>query len=381
MARWVWNVMGWLAAAVGIVASRPRVSERAWLLEMLMPEYPALPTLLGLGVAAQGARKRAGWAVAGGIFGALLAIQPVLRWRSVVREMDAEFAWLTRGKPEPAGVNPAARWDWGKLLVAHKVRGLGVNITRDVAYAERLSRTLKLDIYAPDRPASAPRTAVIVLHPGGWSDGDKSGPFTPHDAALAAKGMVVFDAQYRFSDEIHWPGQLDDMRALIRWVKSQAAVYGIDPERVVLLGRSSGGHLALSAAMMATGEHADTAVAGVISFYGLSNLFITGQTVDHRIAALVGGQPDAMLDTYFEASPLHHVHADAPPVLLIHGERDRVVWPIHTEQMRWALRYKRVPVAVLRVPWGHHAFDGSPGGLGAQMTQHYVERFMAWCVS
>ena len=77
--------------------------------------------------------------------------------------------------------------------------------------------------------------AVIVLHPGAWSSGDKSWVFTPHDMNLASKGYVVFDIQYRFTQETLWPGQLDDCREAIRWVKANAAKYGVDPARIACL--------------------------------------------------------------------------------------------------------------------------------------------------
>lgn len=220
--------------------------------------------------------------------------------------------------------------------------------------------------------------AVIVLHPGAWSSGDKSWVFTPHDMNLASKGYVVFDIQYRFTQETLWPGQMDDCREAIRWVKANAAKYGVDPARIALFGRSSGGHIALSTAYQARGEHADTAVCAVVGIYPPSNFSMVGERVDHRIEALMGGDLTDMPERYYDASPLNHISHESPPTLLVHGQKDGLVYAINSEVMRWTLRRSGVPAALLRVPWAHHAFDGVPGGLGAQLVQYDIDRFLAW---
>lgn len=220
--------------------------------------------------------------------------------------------------------------------------------------------------------------AIIVLHPGAWSSGDKSWVFTPHDMNLASKGYVVFDIQYRFINETLWPGQMDDTREAIRWVKANAAKYGVDPTRIALFGRSAGGHIALSTAYQARGEFADTSVSAVVGIYPPSNFSMVGERVDHRIEALMGGDLTDIPERYYDASPLNHISHESPPTLLVHGQKDGLVYAINSEVMRWTLRRAGVPAALLRVPWAHHAFDGVPGGLGAQLVQYDIDRFLAW---
>src|SRR5690606_11027075 len=144
--------------------------------------------------------------------------------------------------------------------------------------------------------------------------------------ALAAQGMMVFDAQYRYTSEAPWPAQLEDVRTAIRWIRAHADAYRINPDQLALLGRSAGGHLALQAAYRATGEHADTAVSGVIAIYAPTNLRLMLHEHDARVVALVGGTSDEVPDAYADASPLDFAERpDLPPTLLIHGYRDDVV--------------------------------------------------------
>lgn len=185
----------------------------------------------------------------------------------------------------------------------------------------------------------------------------------------------MFDAQYRFSREARWPAQLDDVRAAIRWIIDHAAEYQVDPTRIALLGRSAGGHLALQAAY----RTADLPIRAVIAAYAPSNLRMNGRKPDHRVVALLGAVVYDDEALYADASPIDFAHgAHLPPTLLLHGYIDDIVPPSQSEMLLNRLRAAKTPAAVLRVPWGHHGFDGVPGGMGAQLTQYYMDRFLAW---
>lgn len=412
------STLGLGSAALGLLSMLPRLSARTWLTQMVLNEFPALPTLMGGAVGAAGIRFQSPVAATLGGLGAAMSALPVMAIHSAITNMEAEMREALGWNYEQ-GIRPDAlarcqprRWSLTRSLNAHRQHLYEVSIERDVIYCERPSRPLKLDVYRPTGPAfqpqfrtpgaqlaqidpvtdgaqrpppANPRTrpdeplpAVIVLHPGAWSSGDKSWLFTVHDMDLASKGYVVFDIQYRFVDETTWPGQLDDCRAAIRWVRAHAAEYGVNPERIALLGRSSGGHIALSTAYQAHGEHEDTRVSAVIGYYAPSNLSMVGEFVDPRIERLMGGDLNEIPERYHDASPLNHVSAEAPPTLLVHGQKDGLLYAINSEVLRWALKRAGVPVALLRVPWAHHAFDGVPGGLGAQLTTYDLDRFLAW---
>jgi acetyl esterase/lipase len=399
------------SAGLGLLSMLPRLSPRTWLTQMALNEFPALPTLIGGAVSAAGWRYNSRTAFTLGTLGAAMSSLPALSVRATIRNMDSEMrsalGWNYESaiQPEALARCQPSRWSAKRTFTAHRRTRPDVTIERDVVYCRRPTRDLKVDIYSPkrpvtsdQRPASFDRTsgwsgkqptakseasndllpAVIVLHPGAWSSGDKSWVFTPHDMNLASKGYVVFDIQYRFINETLWPGQMDDTREAIRWVKANAAKYGVDPSRIALFGRSAGGHIALSTAYQARGEFADTAVCAVVGIYPPSNFSMVGERVDHRIEALMGGDLTDMPERYYDASPLNHISHESPPTLLVHGQKDGLVYAINSEVMRWTLRRAGVPATLLRVPWAHHAFDGVPGGLGAQLVQYDIDRFLAW---
>lgn len=378
-------VLGIMSLVVGVLNVAPRLGESTWQLQMALPEIPQYPILFGLLSATLGGITAQPVVVALGLIGAALSAWEVLLIPAVRRDHLAQMRQLTgdlypNNIPSDVPTIPA-QWSFDQA-----VRGAwtkyDITIENDVVFAERPSRALKCDIYRPNRPPvrEDKYPAVLVFHPGAWTLGDKSWYFTPHDSYLASLGYVVFDCQYRFVQETGWPTQLDDARDAIRWVKANAAHYNIDPERIAVLGRSSGGHVALSAAYRATGDHADTAVRAAIGIYPPLNLTIIAERPGPAIKALFGGDPSDVTAqaNYEDGSPLFFVDKNSPPTLLIHGKRDGVVHYIHSEQTRWALKRAGVPVALLRLPWSHHTFDVSPIGIGAQMTQYHIDRFLAW---
>jgi hypothetical protein len=117
-------------------------------------------------------------------------------------------------------------------------------------YARPEGEELKLDIWRPpDHTAGNAdiergRPAVVVVHGGGWRSGNRE-EFPRWNAWLADKGYVVFDIDYRLSPPPSWQDAPGDVRCAVGWVKENSGRYGLDPERVALMGRSAGGHLAL----------------------------------------------------------------------------------------------------------------------------------------
>ncbi|MEE8334325.1 MAG: alpha/beta hydrolase [Alphaproteobacteria bacterium] len=117
--------------------------------------------------------------------------------------------------------------------------------TDDIEYVRHDDRPFMLRLF---RPAGAgPFPTVIVLHPGGWAHGDLSG-CQPQGEAWAQEGFAVVSLDFRQGAD-QYPSSLTDINTAVRWVKSHAADLRIDPDRVALSGYSSGGHLAMLAAM------------------------------------------------------------------------------------------------------------------------------------
>jgi acetyl esterase/lipase len=277
-----------------------------------------------------------------------------------------------------------------------------VDVQRDVEFATPDGRTLRLDVYQPPLPTRRePQTdgptrplspAVIVIHGGSWSGGEKS-DFESYNRWLAAGGRVVFDVEYRLADGAqHFPAQIMDIKCAIAWVKNHAAQYHVDPGRLALLGRSAGGQLALLAAYTANDatlrpdscDAQDTSVRAVISFYGPTDLawdythpgrpdvIDTQRVLDNYL----GGSPASAPQAYAAASPIEHVSAQSPPTLFLHGGHDQLVRPENVERIMPKLAAAGVPFTYVYLPWANHGFDYNFNGWSSQIAQAEIVKFL-----
>jgi len=366
---------GVMAALCGLLIVLPRIAYKTWRTQLVLNEIAWLPAFLGA------------WAAVGkrpvgrvfGLVGMVLSAVPLARVRRATRDMDK---MMSRGLGEgydsqiPAHVKPFLRSQplAPDAILWHQPQ---VRVDVDISYKQTALRPLNLDVYHPPmRPLQGDSyPAVIVIHGGGWYRGDKGSYFSANNRHLAALGMVVFDIQYRFTstDGTLWPAQLKDLLDAIAWVQENAATYHINTDKIVLYGRSAGGQMALRAAY-----DENVNVAAVISAYAPTDLRYVAWDYDPRVVKLLDGPGHEQPEAYSDASPVDFVRPGLPPTLLMHGFMDTLVTPLHAENLNSALHLAGVPSVLLRVPWGRHGFDALPIGIGAQVTQYYVDRFLAW---
>ena len=262
-----------------------------------------------------------------------------------------------------------------------------VPVERDIPF-DVVGGQLKLDRYTPQGDGTA-RPAIVVVHGGSWRAGDKGETMlsnTEWSRSFAVRGFVVYDVQYRLAPAARHPVPMHDVLCALAYVRAHADADGVDPERVVLIGRSAGAHLALLAAYRSREAPCGTPAraVGVVALYGPTDL-IKGyeipadpDLIDGRAALrdLLGGAPEQVRDRYLDASPQTWV-ASAVPTLLLHGAADQLVYPHHADDLSARLRESGVPVAYLRFPWSGHGFDMISAGVGGQIALAATERFIA----
>jgi acetyl esterase/lipase len=180
-----------------------------------------------------------------------------------------------------------------------------------------------LDVYVPEqRPANAP--VIMFFYGGGWSNGAKD-QYSFVGDAFAAQGFVTIIPDYRIYPEVGFPGFVEDAAAALHWVRANAARFGGDPNRIVLVGHSAGAHIAMLAVLDPRyAEAADFdpgAIRGVVGLagpYGFDNFNMP------LLRNVFGADTDPQT-----AMPVHFVGRGAPPILLLHGERDARV-PVYS---------------------------------------------------
>ena len=165
-------------------------------------------------------------------------------------------------------------------------------IVSDVPYCTGAGRALLMDVFVPKRRNAMPTPAVLWIHGGGWERGDKNG--NSGAQLLATEGFVTASLFYRLSGDSPFPADIEDCKCAIRFLRANAAKYGIAPDRIGVAGASAGGHLAelVATADRTAGLEGDGGWDGVsskvqaaASYYGVSDFtvgalqFHTGQVV------------------------------------------------------------------------------------------------------
>lgn len=167
-----------------------------------------------------------------------------------------------------------------------------------------------LDVYYPEHKKNF--TTVVWFHGGGITGGEK---FIP--AELKEKGLAVVAVNYRLSPKVKVPAYIDDAAAAIAWTFKHIADYGGDPAKIIVSGHSAGGYLIAMVGLDKSwlqkyGEDADK-LAGIVDF--------SGHAITHMTVRAEHGIKDTQ-PTIDEYAPLYHVRNDAPPLVLITGDRE-----------------------------------------------------------
>lgn len=253
----------------------------------------------------------------------------------------------------------------------------GVTAQADVIFSTVTGfRPLRLDLYR--LAGGAPKPLVIYIHGGGWVAGHTraAGAIADFPAALAAlarEGFAVASLEYRLAGEAPHPAQLQDVRAAVRYLKANAAKYGIDPTRIALWGGSAGGHLAALAATSCRDAGldpkpgmpaADTCVQAAAIWYGVFDFapILARQARPGAPAAenqLLRCTPATCPPARVAAaSPAHYFSRQDPPFLLIHGIADRTVPVAQSRLAEAGLTANGVPVQAIYIADVDHSFIG-----------------------
>lgn len=329
----------WLVAATLLAFSEGDVGSTSGRLAFGL----TLLTLAGLAVVAWRAPQARG---------ALdLALQDGLgpRWRT---EIDAALATglRTRAPVARALLNPFVR------------RRRDVERIADLSYGDA-GRMNLLDVYRHrSRPAGSP--VLVHLHGGAFVSGAKNRESLPLLYRLASRGWLCVSANYRLSPAASFPDHLVDVKKVLAWVREHGAEYGADPSVVLVAGDSAGAHLAASAALTQNApefqpgfEDADTSVAAAVCLSGYYG------TTDATVPA---------------STPAAHIHPDAPPFFVIHGDRDSVAPVDWAREFVSALRGVATrPVVYAELPGAQHTFDLFHS-IRCGLAVDRIEAFTAW---
>ncbi len=288
---------------------------------------------------------------------------------------------------------PRFFWAWVVLFFAIRpgftaelVVPDSVQFERGVEYANPDGQHLQLNIARPKK-AGPPLPCILCIHGGGFRAGNREG-YNPLLLRLAENGYVAVSASYRLAPAYQFPAAIYDVKAAVRWLKANAAQYGLDPERIGVTGDSAGGHLAQFLGVTAGvpqfegsegNSNQSSRVACVVNRYGPSDFTKSyGKSVDAAevLPLWLGGDLAKERQKHILASPLNWVTPSAAPTLILHGTEDKYVAYEQGVWMRDRLQACGVEVELLTLEGAGHGFKGADAEKAEQAMLAFFDKHL-----
>jgi len=242
------------------------------------------------------------------------------------------------------------------VLIAFLADAADYQVQGNIRYARRAETVL--DIVQARAPALGNRPGVVIFHAGGWVEGTKETMLESFAVPFVEHGFVVANVEYRLAKSAPAPAAVEDALQAAKWFRDHAEEYKLDPARIVTLGESAGGHLALMTALVpaTTNFGPVTKIAAVIDFYGVAD--VAEQVSQHKPYA-IDWIPDqaGRMDLARQMSPITYVRKSLPPVLAIHGDADPTVPYEQSVSLVKALKTVGNQADLITVPDGQHGFS------------------------
>jgi acetyl esterase/lipase len=254
-----------------------------------------------------------------------------------------------------------------------------VELRLDQPYAGNENPKQKVDLYLPKkRNTDNPLPVVALIHGGGWVNGDRLG-YAGAAIQFARTGDYASVAVgYRLTKEAHWPAQVYDCKAAIRWIRAHAKEFNLDPDKIAVMGSSAGGHL--SSLIGTTGDVKElegalgpntsfsSRVQCVVNLCGPEDftqalMFDKEKKPvlkDDAVIGLLGGNYEEKHAEAVAASPVTYVTKDDPPFITFHGSADQRVAFLHAEAIHAALQKAGVPSLLIPITGGGHGSVSHP---------------------
>ncbi len=281
----------------------------------------------------------------------------------------------TLQKDLAAALGDTSKFNHTPFSFAKLVTGINAKQLPYKTYTYDPSKALTLDFYPATTTGNRP--CVIVVHGGSWAGGD-SQQLPELNSELAKEGFHVASINYRLAPQHLFPAPFEDLQESLSFLRSNATDLQIDTSNFVLLGRSAGGQIVLTAAYTLK----NTAIKGVVSFYGPADML---WGYNHPTNPLVLNSRKVMADYLggsYKEVPAQYVNSSATetwqihpvPSLLIHGKNDPLVSHVHAERL--SSKLSGINHYELYLPWATHGFDWTLNGPGGQLSTFAVMQFL-----
>ncbi len=227
-----------------------------------------------------------------------------------------------------------------------------------VSFVRRGAKSLSIQLLRPAKIGAKALPVVLYFHGGAWKNGSHQ-KLTPVLVALARSGIAVASVEFRSSDEAHFPAQLDDARAAVRWVKEHARSYSLSPKNIGAYGVSTGAQLAGLLAFSGSSTRAVCLQSAPCDLGSLAKgSRVHWNDADSPLGAFLGFAPTSNPSATQHASPIFYADEDAPPTLLLAGRDDEFISPNQSEALYQRLKKSGASVQLIQYEGEGHDLKG-----------------------
>lgn len=226
----------------------------------------------------------------------------------------------------------------------------------DVEYTKVKDWSGRVDLYLPSKE-KPPTPVLINIHGGGWNHGTKESQ--TGFSTFFKLGFAVANVEYRLTQQATAPAAIEDVRCALIYLVKNSKELNIDVHKIVIMGGSAGGHLALMAGLLQDDSRFDTncplnkqfTIAAIIDKYGLADLT---SLLDSRSVKLWLGENAVNTKFVQSVSPIYYVTKSSPPTFIVHGDADPTVPYQQSAELHKKFQSAGVKTVFITVPGGAH---------------------------
>jgi acetyl esterase/lipase len=229
----------------------------------------------------------------------------------------------------------------------------------DESYGEDTAQ--QMDIYLPANRSTNSTKSIVLIHGGGWNSGSKK-DFTAYIDSLKTRmpDYAIFNINYRLVNGSNlFPTQEKDIKSAIDFIVENSTGYHINKNKLVLLGVSAGGHLALLQGY----KYNSPKIAAIIDFFGPTDLVTMFQKpwnpyVPFVLQMITGTTPKQNAALYKQSSPVNYINPRSAPTLILHGSNDKIVNVSQSKALKNQLDKAGVKNEMIIYPGKSHGWYG-----------------------
>ena len=213
--------------------------------------------------------------------------------------------------------------NYADLSIAKEIQNKNFDVKKNIIYTKYGTNELKFDAFFNKSKIDLP--AIVLIHGGGWKSGNRQ-MLNPMAQRMALKGYQTFTVSYRLSGEAEFPAAIIDIEKAIAFLASRSKEFNLNKNKITVLGCSAGAQIASLLGLRNSRPNTESSlfnINAIVNIDGLMDFLDKDAEEGTSAEKWLGGSVKEKRETWIEASPVHYIKPDSPPILFVHGGQKR----------------------------------------------------------